>query len=60
MAHLQHIIVSLEGPEETRGARVLVPDIFHIIWSWGLSCISVGSPLFFIFEGLFTMYYSVV
>jgi len=31
---LQHIIVSFEGPEESRGAHVLVPDIFHIIWFW--------------------------
>jgi len=33
-AHLQHIIVSFEGPKETRGAHALVPDIFHIIWFW--------------------------
>ena len=31
-ARLQCIIVSLEGPEKKRGACVLIPDIFHIIW----------------------------
>ena len=30
-ARLQSTIVSLEGPELTRGARVRVLDIFHII-----------------------------
>jgi len=39
-ACLQRIIVSFEGPEETRGARVLVPDIFHIIWFWEGSAVS--------------------
>ena len=24
--------MSFEGPEETRGVCVLIPDIFHIIW----------------------------
>jgi hypothetical protein len=32
--------MSFEGPEETRGARVLVPDIFHIIWFWEAYAIS--------------------
>ena len=40
MARLQHIIVSLEGPEEMRGVCVLVPDIFHIIWFWEGSAVS--------------------
>ena len=39
-AHLQRIIVPFEGPEETRGARVLVLDIFHIIWFWEGSAVS--------------------
>jgi len=39
-AHIQHIIVSFEGPKETRGAHVLIPDIFHIIWFWEGSAVS--------------------
>jgi len=26
----QHILVSFEGPEETRGARFCIPEIFYI------------------------------
>jgi len=56
-ACLQCIIVSFEGPKEMRGACVLIPDIFHIIW---FCCISVSSPPFFIIEGSFTMYSNVM
>jgi len=35
-----YIIVSFEGSEEARGAHVLVPDIFHIIWFWEGSAVS--------------------
>jgi len=39
-ARLQRIIVSFEGPKKIRGAHVLVPDIFHIIWFWEGSAVS--------------------
>ncbi|KAF8227255.1 hypothetical protein L208DRAFT_1297564, partial [Tricholoma matsutake] len=46
---------------QMRGAHVHVLEIFHILWFWGgLSCILVSSPLFFIIEGLFTMYSSLI
>jgi len=47
-ARLQRIIVSFEGPKETRGVCVLVPDIFHIIWFWGvLPYLSQFSTVFY-------------
>jgi len=57
-AHFQCIQVLFEGTEETSGAHHSILKIFHIIWFWGLCCISVSFPLFFIIEGVFTMYSS--